>query len=148
MKSCRLLCAWGLALLVLVAAGCSTPARRIRQNAELFASYPAEVQEKIGRGEVDVGYTRAMVYMALGRPSRVYDRQTRATNTEIWAYSDLLYLSDYRPIETTYWYRDSLGRRRLGRDWDWVDVGRPIEREFLRIEFSGDSVSAIERPHR
>jgi hypothetical protein len=131
--------------LLLLAGGCATQARRIREHADLFASLPPEVQENIRGGHVDVGYTRPMVYMAMGRPSRVYDRQIPGTNTEVWAYTDLLYVSDFRPVESAFWYRDAHGQLRLARNWDWVDVSRPVERENLRVEFLNDKVSAVER---
>lgn len=39
------------------------------------------------RGPVDVGFTRQMVFNALGEPQRKYARSTESERTEIWAYT-------------------------------------------------------------
>jgi hypothetical protein len=72
----------------LALAGCSTPDSRIQKNTSAFAGYPPAVQAKIRAGEIEVGYTPAMVALALGRADRVYRRQTAAGETEVWAYAD------------------------------------------------------------
>mgnify|MGYP000203413184 CR=1 FL=1 len=134
----------GLAL----AAGCSTPASRIKREAALFATFPPEVQENVRQGRVAVGYTPEMVRLALGAPSRVYERETAAGRAEIWAYTDVRFASDLEPVTTRYWYRDARGRLRLAHDWGWADVTRTQEYENLRIEFRDGRVFAIERRSR
>ncbi len=51
--------------------GCDTIAQRIEEKAEIFNQLGPEVQENIQRGQVKVGYTLEMVYMALGRPNSI-----------------------------------------------------------------------------
>lgn len=72
----------------LALAGCSTPDQRIHKNATAFAAYPPAVQAKIRAGEIEIGYSPEMVVLALGRPDRVYRRQTTEGETEVWYYAD------------------------------------------------------------
>jgi hypothetical protein len=135
-------------LLACMAAGCATPASRIRHNAELFAGFPPEIQDNIRKGKIEIGYTKPMVYLALGRPSRIYDRSFQGTNVEIWAYTDYRYSTDFQPTPLSYWYRDAHGRMLWAHDWTWLDMERPEEYETMRVEFYQDKVSAIERLRR
>jgi len=135
-------------LATLLAAGCSTPSSRIKQRPEVFASFPPGVQENVRSGRIAVGYTHDMVYIALGSPSRMYQRETESGRTEIWSYTDIRYTTDVQPVETTYRYRDARGHLRLSRDWGWADVSRSEEFETLRVEFRDGKVAAIERLNR
>lgn len=58
---------------------------RIKKSTE-FQSYPPAVQEKIRKGEVEVGFTEEMVRLALGKPDRKYTRTTDRGSEEVWAY--------------------------------------------------------------
>lgn len=76
-----------LALLAVAAlTACSTPASRIKEKRDVFASYPPETQEKIKAGKVDVGFTPEMVELALGRPSMRYTSTTESGAAETWVY--------------------------------------------------------------
>jgi hypothetical protein len=67
---------------------CSTPASRIENKQAVFDSYPPEVQNRIRAGDVSVGFYPEQVTMALGKPDRIYSRQTEAGTSEIWAYRE------------------------------------------------------------
>ncbi|HET7535846.1 MAG TPA: hypothetical protein VFJ90_05280 [Candidatus Didemnitutus sp.] len=75
-------------LLVTLLAACSTPDSRISQYQARFDTLPPDVQQKIRAGQVEVGYTQDMVFMALGEPDRKYTRQTELGATEVWVYMD------------------------------------------------------------
>jgi hypothetical protein len=77
-----------LASVVLLTACSSTPDSRIAKNLSAFSGYPAAVQQKIRAGEVDVGFTPEMVRLALGEPTRQFNRQTQAGSAEVWVYHD------------------------------------------------------------
>lgn len=77
-----------MAVLVAIAAGCSSTASRIDDNQALFNSYPVDVQQQIRAGQVGVGFTPEQVTMALGKPDRAYTRQTEAGSSEVWAYTE------------------------------------------------------------
>ncbi len=67
---------------------CSTPDSRIAKGQAAFDKFPAEVQQKVRTGQVDVGFTPEMVLMALGKPDRSFVRKTEAGDTEVWGYHD------------------------------------------------------------
>lgn len=69
-------------------AGCATsPADRIAQHREEFARLPAEVQQAVRVGRVDIGYSETAVLIALGEPTRRFERREAAGVTEVWAYA-------------------------------------------------------------
>ena len=69
-------------------AACSTPETRIAGHRADFDKYPAEIQQKIRTGRVDVGFTPEMVRLALGDPGRVFTRRSENGDTEVWGYQD------------------------------------------------------------
>ena len=72
----------GLAL-----AGCSSsPLSRIDSNRARYESWPIDVQEAVLNGEVKKGMTPEQVEMALGKPSQVISRSSRAGEDEVWVY--------------------------------------------------------------
>ncbi|MGC4074318.1 MAG: hypothetical protein QM760_17760 [Nibricoccus sp.] len=75
-------------LVLALQTGCSSPDSRIKKNQATFNALPAETQAKIRAGKVEVGYTPAMVIMALGEPDRRYQRTSEKGQTEVWAYRD------------------------------------------------------------
>jgi hypothetical protein len=129
---------------VALAAGCATPANRIRRNPELFNSFPPEVQEKVRQGEVDIGFKPEMVVMALGRPDRVYRRKAKDAELQVWSYTRTLWSRDVIPSSYRYWYRDAGGRARPGYDTGWTEVETREEYEWLRLELGADGVSAMD----
>jgi hypothetical protein len=132
-----------------VAAGCvSTPARRIQREPEVFASFPEDIQARVQRGEVAVGFTRDMVRLALGQPHRVINRVTGSGQVDIWVYTGSRYISRYEPVAGGYWYQDRAGRLFRSTDIVWMDRGYREEFPVMRIEFAGDKVTSFERIQR
>jgi hypothetical protein len=77
-----------LGLAALVVAGCSTVDSRISGHQPEFDSWPPAVQQKVRAKQVDLGFTMAQVFVALGEPDRKYTRTTAQGTTEVWAYRD------------------------------------------------------------
>ena len=79
-----------LILLLVVAAsaltGCSTISSRIDQRSEVFAALPADDQARLRRGEVAVGDSSDMVYIALGEPTRRRETITPDSARTEWIY--------------------------------------------------------------
>jgi hypothetical protein len=73
---------------LLLLAACATPDSRIADNRSAFEKFPAEIQQKIRTGQVDVGFTPEMVVMSLGEPARKFTRKTELGDTEVWSYHD------------------------------------------------------------
>ena len=67
---------WVCAFFGLLVAGCSTVDSRISKHRELFNTWPAAVQDKIVRGEIDIGFNTDQVRVALGEPDRMFTRTT------------------------------------------------------------------------
>lgn len=85
MKSTKLLHIFMLAALL---PACASSSSRISQEQSTFDSYPPAVQEKIRAGEVGIGFTPTQVRLALGKPDRIYSRETAAGAAEVWAYRE------------------------------------------------------------
>ena len=131
--------------MIFLSTGCSTPASRIKKYPELFAACSPAVQESIKKGVIDVGYAKDMVFLALGRPAAVFERETSVGKTEVWSYSDMNVWSEPSPVGMWYYYRDSKGRVHYLRDTTWSYRTYTREYESLRVEFESDKVKAIER---
>lgn len=127
-----------------LAAGCTTPGARIKRNPDLFASFPPDVQANVKQGKIEVGYTRDMVYIALGEPDRRYTRKTAAGEVEVWAYVDTYTSIERQRVDGPFRYRDADGTSRTIRDTLWVDVEQRHEYETTRVELADGKVSAIE----
>src|SRR5687768_8091252 len=59
-------CSFLAIVLLLFAAGCSTPASRISRHQEAFSEWPEAIQEKVRAGQIDLGFTPEQVRVALG----------------------------------------------------------------------------------
>ena len=133
-----------IVLALLISSGCMTRDARIQRNFALFCTYPPATQQAIRSGRVDMGFTREMVYMALGPADRVAARQTVGVASEVWIYTTQNYRQNMQPVRNTHWYQTRDGKWRMVEDWDWVDTGGYEERERMRIEFYGNQVGAVE----
>lgn len=82
----------GAFLLALAVGGCSSVDSRIHKNSAAFASYPADVQQKIKAKQIDVGFTMEQVQMALGEAEQRYVRTAeengQKVQREVWGYPD------------------------------------------------------------
>lgn len=87
----RLICSGIVAVLV---AGCSTPASRIEKHLDVFNTFPLEAQALIRQGKIDIGFTPDMVRIALGDPSREYNRKSADAESEVWSYVDYNYSTE------------------------------------------------------
>lgn len=132
--------------LVLTAGCLSTPDKRIAKAPEVFAAFPPDIQARVRKGEIDIGFTPDMVRMALGRPSRMLTRKTAAGEIEVWIYTAYRHGTDLQPMATEHWYRASDGRMYLGSDPTFISVDTREEYPLLRLEFESGKVHAIERP--
>jgi len=136
----------GVAVLL---SGCvSTPDSRIKKEPQLFASFAPDIQTQVQRGEIQMGFSRDMVRLALGRPARVHIRTDATGESEVWTYVHSRYISHYEPSTAGYWYRDRAGRLNRSYDTMWVDRGWYEDYPVLRLEFVSDKLKAIERVKR
>ncbi|HEY1111045.1 MAG TPA: hypothetical protein VGE76_20485 [Opitutaceae bacterium] len=75
-------------LLLALAAGCSTVDSRIEKNRAAFNTWPPAVQDRVVKGEIDIGFTTEQVRVALGEPDRVFSRTSADGTSQIWSYRD------------------------------------------------------------
>jgi hypothetical protein len=61
--------AWSAAILTL--AGCESPSARIQENPAAFAALRPVEQETIKRGQVGLGFSAEMTYLAMGKPNLI-----------------------------------------------------------------------------
>ena len=125
-------------LLFALLAACSSPDSRIAGDRSAFDKLPAEVQQKIRAGQVDIGFTPEMVRLALGEPDRKFTRKTGAGDLEVWGYHD-----------NTPQFSLGLG---IGGGGRHSSVGGGMEmstggydpEEKTRVEFQNGHVTAVE----
>lgn len=123
--------------LLMLAASCATVDSRVQDNQAAFDSWPADVQEKVRAGKVDVGFTQEMVRVALGEPDRVMSRTTDRGVAEGWVYMDKSpKFSLGLGLGTVRGSSAFGGGVTMGDDWR--------DEEVLRVIFEGGRVSALE----
>ena len=131
-----------------ILAGCATPESRIKEKPEVFNSFPPDVQSKVRTGQVEIGYSKDMVYIALGKPDREYTRTTAESTFEVWSYTDRYTTTERQRITADFRIVDPQGGFRTTHDTVWADVDVPHEYEQLRVEFKDNLVTAVERMNR
>jgi hypothetical protein len=138
--------AWSALPLLLLLAGCATPAHRIQQNQELFDALPVAAQARIRGGQIDLGFTPAMARIALGEPQRKLLRHTPEGDTEIWLYVDTTRSYDRQRADIDGMSLSGPGGIRSIGGSAWINVMQ--EKEFIRIraEFKNGVITAIEEP--
>jgi len=73
---------------LLLGAGCASVESRVKDHQSAFSSWPPDVQEKVRAGKIEIGYTREMVEVALGKPDRFASRTTDRGQADVWVYFD------------------------------------------------------------
>ena len=133
---------------LLLTVGCSTVDSRIKEHADFFSTLPTDQQARLQAGQIAIGDTKDMVYIALGEPDTILTR-TDQTGTvfDIWSYSGVFYTRDTR------WHTPSPFRHRRYKGHDvfysgpeYVDVQHEYER--LRIEFDAGKVKAFDQTQK
>lgn len=152
-KSAFVVCA--LIVLMLASACTTTPERRVATNPEVFEQFDQETQQKILAGEVAIGFTPEMTYLALGDPDRKVTRTSKEGVTERWiylGYRSRTYLTEPYWSPVYDWYYDP-------HRGTYVRVRAPlhprhrfgsISEEYERavVSFRDDRVVAFERSDR
>ncbi len=139
-----------LSLSLLLAAGlvtgCSTVNSRIREKAPLYYSLDANTQSKIAHGDIDVGFTPDMVYIALGEPTRKRERTTQDGTNDTWIYST--YYDRYEGTAQVGYHRWVVPYGRGYRVfWEpaYQDVYSQQREDRIRVTFANGKVSSIDQ---
>jgi hypothetical protein len=128
---------FAFACLILLAA-CASPRSRIADNRGAFDKFPAEIQQKIRTGQVEVGFTPEMVLMSLGEPARKFTRKTERGDTEVWSYHN------DSPKFSFGLGVGSGGRGSSVGGGVGVSTGGYDPDEKVRVEFRGGVVTAVD----
>jgi hypothetical protein len=144
-KTWVLLSALGGALLL---SGCSTINSRINEKGAVFYDLDADTRAKIQHGDVGIGFTPDMVYIALGKPDAKRYRTTADGTTETWSYGTY-YQNTTGYVGYHRW--GGWGPRGMYRMY-WEPVYAPMHRsrysEQIRVTFRDGKVSSIEQSRR
>ena len=125
------------AVLSLFVAGCASVESRVKDHQSAFNAWPADVQEKVRAGKVEMGFTPEMVEVALGKPDRLSSRTTNSGQAEVWIYLDK------GPQFSIGFGVGSFGSS--GGAAAGVTVGDDFrDDENMRVIFEGGRVTAIE----
>ncbi len=94
----------GTALLAAMAlAGCdatSGTAARIQEKSAVFATLTPEQKKNIEEGTIEYGYNQDMVYMALGKPSKVREKTAPEGQVVMWTFNN--YYPTVAVVELAY----------------------------------------------
>lgn len=75
----------------LLLGACSTVGSRINEKGSVFYSLDDQTRAKIAHGDVGIGFTPDMVYIALGKPDAKRFRTATDGATETWVYGGYYY---------------------------------------------------------
>jgi hypothetical protein len=133
---------------VLLLGACSTISSRIEEKAPLFYSLDETTRAKISHGDIDVGYTPDMVYIALGHPDLKRESVSAQGRTEQWIYRS--YYEDYvgpRYVGFHRWHSYHPYGRFHRVYWApvYTDVYRHSAQDDIRITFREGKVVLIDQ---
>ena len=113
--------------------GCaaSTPGSRVAQAPQLYQALPEAQQQAVREGRVVEGMTPDGVYLALGRPDRVWRGSENGKPYEQWRYAELR--PEYRAgLSVSYGYPYGWGRYGGGFYDPWWP-GLALEPDYLPV---------------
>lgn len=133
---------------VLLLGACNTVSTRIEEKAPVFYSLDPNTRAKIAHGDVDLGFTPDMVYIALGRPDLTRQQVTKDGNTETWIYRT--YYDDY--VGTGFmgyhrWYAYNPYGRFYRMYWEptYEPFYRTAAQDDIRVTFRDGKVVLIDQ---
>jgi hypothetical protein len=131
----------------LLLAGCSTFESRSKEKAAVFNSLDTSTQQRLKKGEIALGDTAEMVYLALGNPDERSSRTTPDGETMTWVYN--VYWQEYAGSVTTGYRRFVVYDRSSKR---YVVYYQPVRSDLyqqrvderVRVEMKNGRVSSVE----
>lgn len=75
-----------VALLALTGCESTGVSARIQEKSAAYAALSPEQQKLVKAGEIEIGFTSDMVYMSLGKPSEVENKDTPDGSVAMWTY--------------------------------------------------------------
>lgn len=137
--------------LAFVLSGCNTFQTRAREKSQVYESLPPATQQRLQHGQISVGDSQDMVYIALGYPDEVREVTTQQGAQTLWIYRT--YWQQYEGSAWVGWHR-TIVPIRGGRGYYVVhepvttDVYRTHVDEVIRVTFDHGVVSQVEQRNR
>lgn len=136
---------------VLALSGCDTFESRAHEKAAVYQSLPPATQQRLHRGQISVGDSQDMVYIALGYPDEVRQVATPRGVQTVWIYRT--YWQQYEGSAWVGWHRTIVPMAN-GRGYYIVhepvteDVYSTHADEIIRVTFQNGVVSAVAQQRR
>lgn len=135
-------------LLLLAGSACVTQqelmARRIQSKYDMFQRLDPATQQRLRQGQVAVGDTAEMAWIALGPPRRTSQRLTAAGTSEVWVYTttDTRFVTVAAASNSVH--HDHRDGRRCSCEPVLVETTETTEYDTQRIELMNNTVFAVE----
>lgn len=129
-----------MAFSVVLLSGCATPATRIREHPGIYAKATLAQQSLISQGRIALGFSPALVKLALGNPQRITERTDEKGTEIIWHYLDYRSVAPYSNYP---YFPYCCGA--VVAPWPPVVVVPNPQRDRLRVIFRHRRVVAIEQ---
>jgi hypothetical protein len=130
--------------------GCNTFNRRVEQKSDVFYSLDEPTQRRLKEGNIQVGDSPDMVYIALGVPDAKRQRLNSDGRELIWVYKT--YYQDYQGSELVGFrrYFVPVGPNRYVIHFEPVrrEIYNERSEENMRITFVNGHVSIVEQAER
>lgn len=136
------------ALAVLFPTGCSTFHSRSQEKSEVYNALDSNTQQRLKKGEIAIGDTADLVYIALGNPDERKSTVTAAGEKLTWIYN--VYWQEYAGTVHTGYRRiviyDPQNKRYLVYyEPVHTDVYRERVDERIRVEMLNGRVTSVEQ---
>lgn len=119
-------------------------AKRIEARADYFASLPAEGQERLRKGHLQIGDAEEAAWIVFGPPTRKSTRTTAGSTNTVWSYV----MTEAQPIDelhpVAYPITTRQGHVFWTTDYQYHRSYIYERNEYLRIEFNNHKVSSID----
>lgn len=140
-----------LALVAFGLGGCNTFQSRASEKAQVYQALPPETQQRLQRGQISIGDSQDMVYIALGYPDEVREVTSPQGTQTVWIYRT--YWQQYEGTAWMGWHRVIVPLRN-GRGYAIIhepvttDVYRTHVDEVIRVTFNHGVVASVEQRKR
>lgn len=138
-----------VSLFAILVSGCDTFDRRAQEKASTFERLSPEERAKLKRGEIEIGNSPEMVYIALGKPDQKRETATAKGHEMVWSYNT--YHNEYEGSVPAGYRRyvvwdPGLRRYVVFHQPVYTDVYSEHREENIRVKFIDGKVVEIEQP--
>ncbi len=137
-----------LTAITLLGMGCQSIDSRIKEKPQLFATLDAETQAKIKGGNIDLGFTEDLVYLALGVPDQKREVRSDKGLSTAWIYNSYFERYDgtrFVGYDRRLYYDSVRNTYHVSFVPVWAAIYRPEAEERIRVVFANGKVTVIEQ---